>query len=100
MRLNPLAVPLRGTRPPYRTIQNPSGRPRIEVSGHASEVRNTPAAQILIERRGSVEHVFHPRGAADVPRTDVLIERRGAHEENPAIRPRSSSHPLRVNRAC
>jgi hypothetical protein len=62
--------------------------------------RHTPAAQILIERRSVSEHGVHVRDAADVPKTDVLIEHRGAHEEDPAIRPRSSSHPLRVNRAC
>ena len=67
---------LRGTRPPYRASQNPSGRPRIEIIHVlASDERHTPAAQILIERRGLPEHGCHVRDAADVPRTDVLIER-------------------------
>ena len=79
-------VPLRGTRPPYRARQNPGGCPIIEISGTASDERHTPAAQILIERRGSVEHAAHVRDAADVPRTDVLIERVGKAEHGAHVR--------------
>ena len=75
-----VALPLRGTRPPYRLSQNPRTRSGIETSGLTSDERHTPAAQILIERRGAVEHAVHVRDAADVPRTDVLIERLGCEE--------------------
>ena len=80
MRLNPPAVLLLGTRPPYRASQNPRGRRSIETTGRASDERDTPAAQILIERGGDVEHVAHVPDLADVPRTDVLIERVGVFE--------------------
>ena len=63
------------TRPPYRLSQKPSGRSRSEVSGLAREVRHTPVAQILIERCGIAEHVYHVHDSANVPRTDVVIER-------------------------
>ena len=90
MRLYPLAV-LLGTRPPYRARQNPSICRKIEPKGLASDERHTPAAQILIEPRGSGEHVPHARDAADVPRTDVLIEHggfveHGAHVRDAAVR--------------
>ena len=82
---------LRGTRPPYRTSQDPRGRLIIEITGRTSDERDTPAAQILIEPRGSGEHVPHARDAADVPRTDVLIEHggfveHGAHVRDAAVR--------------
>ena len=77
MRLNPHSLLLSGTRAPYRASQNPRGRRSIESRGLASDERDTPAAQILIERRGISEHVAHVRDATDVPRADVLIERRG-----------------------
>ena len=86
MRLYPHSLPLRGTRPPYRAIQNPRGRRCIETIGRASDERDTPAAQILIERRGVVEHVAHFPDAADVPRTNVLIERRGVYEHVAHVR--------------
>ena len=71
---------LRGTRAPYRTIQNPRGRRSIEIRGLASDERDTPAAQILIEGGGVVEHELHVRDATDIPRTDVLIEGPGRVE--------------------
>ena len=52
---------LLGTLPPYRASQNPSGRVSIEIRGLASDLRDTPTAQILIERRGASEHVLHGR---------------------------------------
>jgi len=90
MRLYPFAV-LLGTRPPYRPSQNPRGRSTIETTGLARDERDTPAAHILIERRGVSEHSAHVRDAADVPRTDVLIEHggfveHGAHVRDAAVR--------------
>ena len=70
------------TRPPYRASQSPRGRSGIEITGLASDIRHTPAAQILIERGGVAEHVAHVRDIADVPRPDVLIERRGPAEHS------------------
>ena len=55
MSLYPYSLLLSGTRPPYRAIQNPSGRPRIEITGLGDDERDTPAAQVLIERRGVPE---------------------------------------------
>ena len=49
-----------GTRPPYRASQTPGGCPIIEITGTASDVRHTPAAQILIERVGVAEHKATP----------------------------------------
>ena len=40
----------------------------LDLSGPASDERDTPATQILIERRGAVEHSGHGHDAADVPR--------------------------------
>ena len=81
-----LAVLLLGTRPPYRASQSPRIRRIIETTGLASDVRDTPAAQILIERRGVLEHGVHVCDAADVPRADVLIERRGPEEHVAHVR--------------
>ena len=75
-----LALLLLGARPPHRARQHPRGCPNIEIRGLTSDVRHAPALQILIERRGEVEHVAHARDAADVPRTDVLIEHPGVAE--------------------
>ena len=77
---------LLGTRPPYRASQNPRGRSGIEISGLSSDVRDTPAAQILIERVGAGEHAVHVRDTADGPRTDVLIERRSVFEHGGHVR--------------
>ena len=56
-----------GARPPYWTSQNPRSRSGIEISGLANDEKHTPAAQILIERRGVVEHEAHVCDAADAP---------------------------------
>ena len=61
MCLKPHSLLLRGTRAPYRARQNPRARQIIENHRGASDVRDTPAAQILIERGGEVEHVPHVR---------------------------------------
>ena len=81
-----LALLLLGARPPHRARQHPRGCPNIEIRGLTSDVRHAPALQILIERRGEVEHVAHARDAADVPRTDVLIERVGSVEHVAHVR--------------
>ena len=81
----PTRIGLR-TRPPYRASQNPRGRSGIEVTGLSSDVRDAPAAQILIERGGVVEQLAHVRDAAGDPRTDVLIERVGVSEHVAHVR--------------
>ena len=76
------SVLLLRTRPPYRASQNPRARQTIKITGRASDVRHTPAAQIPIERSGAVEHAAHVSDTADVPRADVCVERGGAGEHD------------------
>mgnify|MGYP006209720137 CR=1 FL=1 len=73
---------------------SPCSSPSIETGRTTTDIRDTPSAQILIERRVEKEHFFHGGDAADVPRTDVLIERLGhmehvAHVSDAADVPRT-----------
>ena len=85
MSLYPYSLLLSGTRPPYRPIQNSRGCRSIEISGRASDERDTPAAQVLIERVGGVEHVAHVRVTSIADGTTTVTATSGEASDTVAV---------------
>ena len=62
------------TSAPDGARKRPCRRPSVKGNGCEWDVRYAPAAQVLIECDGVLEHARHVRDVADVPRPNVPIE--------------------------
>lgn len=65
---------------PHRFGEGPAGGTDGKESRLCADLRYAPPREVLVKRRGALEHKSHGRHRAGVPVTNVLVEADGVVE--------------------